>query len=310
MKYLKGYLVKPLKVKDGNVVFTDDGTTEIMPSQVSCEAYGYTWNKSSSTCMIRGYESGVIQLNKKFTEAANTMGGNRNKLGGFVSNSAVYGSNNRFEGGNKNIIINGNKNLVKSNVFDSAIISGSSNTLTEDVNNSTVISGVGAVSIRDNETVIGGFYHDGIEKTNSTLNPFTTQISLFAMQSFIAISSTPQSEISPLKTQDGNDYIKLHPNSFVRFKAECIVSGSTVGDTSCGTMVGQIAVDSSGAATINGQEYINDTNQGGKGNRTFYLEIVNNNLRFVTSASSSTDNTVSASVHLTECIHNVGFAIV
>mgnify|MGYP003640665159 CR=1 FL=1 len=309
MKYKIGYQVKPLRVSDGHVTFTD-GTNEIPASQKSCEAYGYKWDSSNSTCVITTNGSGAIALNKKVTEASNTIGGSKNKIGGFVSSSVVYGTQNRFEGNNKNIIINGNNNLVKSGVFDSSILSGSNNTVGSDVNNSTIISGVGAVSIRDNETVIGGFYHDGIEKTNSTLNPFTTQTSLFNMQSFIAISATPNSEISPLETQDGNNYIKLHPNSFVRFKAECLVSGATVGDTSCGTMVGQVAVDSSGVASINGQEYINDTNQGGKGNRTFYLEIVDDNLRFVTSASSATDNTVSASVHLTECIHNVGFAII
>tara|TARA_R110002072_G_scaffold12633_1_gene54260 strand:- start:2674 stop:3603 length:930 start_codon:yes stop_codon:yes gene_type:complete len=309
MKYKKGYQVKPSRIEDGNVTFTD-GTNEVPASQRTCEAYGYKWDAANSTCVIATYGSGMVALTKKLNESDNTIKGTRNKIGGHVSNSAIYGSKNFFEGSNRNMFVNGNNNLVESGVFDSSIVSGSNNTLTEEVTNSTIISGVGAVSIRDNETVIGGFYHDGIEKTNSTLNPFTTQTSLFNMQSFIAISATPNSEISPLETQDGNNYIKLHPNSFVRFKAECLVSGATVGDTSCGTMVGQVAVDSSGVASINGQEYINDTNQGGKGNRTFYLEIVDDNLRFVTSASSATDNTVSASVHLTECIHNVGFAII
>jgi hypothetical protein len=298
MKYLKGYLVKPLKVKDGNVVFTDDGTTEIMPSQVSCEAYGYTWNKSSSTCMIRGYESGVIQLNKKFTNAANTMGGSRNKLGGFVSNSAVYGSNNRFEGGNKNIIINGNKNLVKSNVFDSAIISGSSNTLTEDVNNSTVISGVGAVSIRDNETVIGGFYNEGSSLFGDAPS-FTTQVSKFVMQTTVEDAFTVKH-----LTIAGLDYIPTHPNSRIFLK----VTGMVVGDNgnleqTATLQHATIYVNDNGVAGMVEAKYESVLNTNATiTTNSIYTAIVNDKLSICIIGSAIQKLVAVASIEMTELI--------
>ena len=86
MNFKKGHQTKPLKVVDGNVTFTD-GTNEIPPSQVSCEAYGYTWDATSSSCFINNYSTGVAALNKKVTEASNTIGGTKNKIGGYVSSS-------------------------------------------------------------------------------------------------------------------------------------------------------------------------------------------------------------------------------
>ena len=47
MKYKIGYQVKPLRVSDGHVTFTD-GTNEVPASQKSCEAYGYKWDSSNS----------------------------------------------------------------------------------------------------------------------------------------------------------------------------------------------------------------------------------------------------------------------
>ena len=207
MNYKKGYTIKPLKSDEGVIIFTD-GTNEIKPSQKSCLAYGYKWDAANGTCIIN--QKLRVNVAKKINNSYNNILGRANRLGGAVDNSVVAGEGNKLEGNNKNIIINGNNNLVKAGVFNSSIISGDQNTLYSGVNNSTVISGVGAVSIRDNETVIGGFYHNGIARTDFSLNPFTTQTSLFNMQSFIALSASPTSEISPLKTQEGNDYIKLH----------------------------------------------------------------------------------------------------
>jgi hypothetical protein len=48
MDYKKGFTVKPKNIlNSGEVIFTD-GTNEIIPNQVTCEAYGYTYNSSIS----------------------------------------------------------------------------------------------------------------------------------------------------------------------------------------------------------------------------------------------------------------------
>ena len=39
MNYKKGYKIKPLRSEDGVMIYTD-GTTEMMPSERSCVAYG------------------------------------------------------------------------------------------------------------------------------------------------------------------------------------------------------------------------------------------------------------------------------
>ena len=44
MEYKKGFNVKPKEVNaDGSVTFTD-GTNNVVPSQLACEAYGYKYN--------------------------------------------------------------------------------------------------------------------------------------------------------------------------------------------------------------------------------------------------------------------------
>jgi hypothetical protein len=305
MKYLKGYQVKPLKTENGHVTFTD-GSAEIMPSQVSCEAYGYIWNKANSTCMIRGYESGVIQLNKKFTEVSNTMGGTRNKIGGFVSNSAVYGSNNRFEGGNKNIVINGNKNLVKSNVFDSAIISGSNNTIGSDVNNSTIISGVGATSIRDNETVIGGFYKGGLEDANGDAQSFTTQVTKFTMQTSLSASTI----LHDLFSANGEQFIRVQKNSFIIFRAECMITGNGIFKNSSGTLNANVSVGSNGTPLIVGSSFDFGNNSSSTyGDHLFYLSNTSSGLRLRTRGIASETVIIAAAVTLTEIIHDPSIVI-
>ena len=288
MKYKKGYLVKPKKIVNGHVIFTD-GTNEIPASQKTCEAYGYKWNKANSTCVIPTYGSGLIALSRKSNASANTIKGTNNKLQGHVNNSAVYGSSNTFEGNNKNVLVNGNNNLVASSVFDSSIISGSNNTITEDVNNSTILSGVGALSIRDSETVVGGFKTTGLADTVGGGNNFSTQYTSFNMQS---ISTS------------------THTNSFLKLKIECMVSGDVVSSTSSGNLTAQVSVGSNGVPVITAQSFLHDTTQGSKGNRSFFLTVVSNELVISGQAFSNENSLMSAHVDIMEIIHESGVSIV
>ena len=307
MKYRKGYLVKPKKVKNGHVIFTD-GTNEIPASQKTCEGYGYKWNKANSTCVIQSFGGGLIDLNKTLNTSKNTVKGTNNKLEGSVSNSAVFGSSNRFEGNNKNILINGNNNLVESRVFDSSIISGSNNTLTDDVNNSTIVSGVGALAIRDNETVVGGFFTSGFDRVQeATLIPsdFTTQSTSFHMQKFVpSIAGTRASFITPLATANGEEFIRVHPNSFLRIKVECMSSTNIGSETSAGTLVAQVSVNGLGVATVNSSSFTNDSTQGGLGDRTFLLQIDSDQLVLKGQSFTDENSTITAHVQVFETIHH------
>ena len=51
MDYLKGYTIKPYKVlRTGRVAFTDGTNNNLSANQQTCEAYGYTYDRSSGTC--------------------------------------------------------------------------------------------------------------------------------------------------------------------------------------------------------------------------------------------------------------------
>ena len=52
MEYLTGYTVKPYQISAlGQVVFTDGRETNLSVNQVTCEAYGHTYDQASGTCM-------------------------------------------------------------------------------------------------------------------------------------------------------------------------------------------------------------------------------------------------------------------
>ena len=44
--FLTGFAVKPLSVSAIGVVSFTNGTREVTPNQLQCEAYGYTYNNS------------------------------------------------------------------------------------------------------------------------------------------------------------------------------------------------------------------------------------------------------------------------
>jgi hypothetical protein len=196
-------------------------------------------------------------------------------------------------------------------VFDSSIISGSNNALTDNVNNSTILSGVGALSIRDSETVVGGFKTTGLADTVGGGNNFSTQYTSFNMQS---ISTSTDGSVSSLlvslKTQSDESFIRTHTNSFLKLKIECMVSGDAVSSTSSGNLTAQVSVGSNGVPVITAQSFLHDTNQGSKGNRSFFLTVVSNELVISGQAFSNENSLMSAHVDIMEIIHESGVSIV
>ena len=67
MEFRKGFKIKPKEVaSDGRVKFTD-GTNDIVPDQISCEAYGYKFDNSTGTCYAF---KNKIQLEEQLKEDA------------------------------------------------------------------------------------------------------------------------------------------------------------------------------------------------------------------------------------------------
>jgi len=153
MEYLTGYTIKPHRVTAiGEVLFTDGTNTDISPNQQQCQAYGYTYDRSSGTCRAFRYNT---TLNR-------TLSNINNKFNG-AGNSTQLGSN--------TIQINGTNNTTKG-LNNNCFISGSNNTIANGVSNATVV-GSNGTALNDGEFVIGSA--DGIGQTSTFfLNGTTT----------------------------------------------------------------------------------------------------------------------------------------
>ena len=69
MDFLTGYTVKPYEVRGtGEVLFTDGTNNSLMVNQVACEAYGYTYDPDTGSCMAFRYNT---NLNRTFRNVNN-----------------------------------------------------------------------------------------------------------------------------------------------------------------------------------------------------------------------------------------------
>ena len=159
--YLKGYDVKPLLTSPIGVVTFTDGTNEITPNQLQCEAYGYTYNQADGTCSTFRYNT---NLNRSFSNLNNKFQGAGNTAETGTNNTYIIGENNTVRGLSRNNIIVGNENEIANGV-----------------NNASVFGNYG-IAERDGEVVIGGggFSGAGVGKAQSstiTLTGTTTNAS-------------------------------------------------------------------------------------------------------------------------------------
>jgi len=133
--YLTGFTVKPSSVSIlGDVTFTD-GTNELTPNQLQCEAYGYTYNKASGTCSTFRFNTNLNEV------VAN-------------ENNRTYGTGNSTETGTNNTLVMGENNTVKG-LSRNSIITGNQNEIANGINNANV-SGTLGEATADNSIVIGG----------------------------------------------------------------------------------------------------------------------------------------------------------
>ena len=141
--YIKGFDVKPERTDAlGTVIFTD-GTNEVTPNQIQCEAYGYTYDEDSGTCSAYKYN---LNLNKSFSNSSNFIKGARNTTQSGTNNTIIMGESNIVAGFSTNNVIVGSNNEIKSGV-----------------SNASVFGNYG-VAERDGEVVIGGGGFSGAGK--------------------------------------------------------------------------------------------------------------------------------------------------
>ena len=202
MEYKKGHKIKPKEtLENGRVIFTD-GTDDVYPNQISCEAYGYKWNKGNNTCSA--FPSN-FKINKLFKNTTNTITG-KHDIAGATENIFVSGQKNTIKGQNKNLLI-----------------SGSGHEVDNEISNASILGGIKGKLIRRGEVVIGG---GGFANTTGE-----TQMSFVQCSNKTTDATATKLRLQYITDDDAKDYINVQKNSLVGLEAHilAIVTGGSSG---------------------------------------------------------------------------------
>ena len=224
--YLTGYTIKPSQTSiTGEVFFTDGTNTDIVPNQVTCEAYGYTYDKTSRTCRAYTYNT---NLERNISNI----------------NNKNNGSGNTTELGSNTIQINGTLNATKG-FNNNCLINGSDNEIANGVNNSTVL-GVGGKSESQGEFVIGGGHNAIVDESG------LTKVTAYAdrKMSVVNLSGITTDNTATTLTVNGDqtNFINVKNNSVLGFeiyitRLEIAGSSATVGNYSYRNIKGVVRID-------------------------------------------------------------------
>lgn len=184
MEFKKDFKIKPKEVRqDGTVLFTD-GTNDVLPNQLACEAYGYKYDTATGSCVSF---KPTLQLDQQLKEPSNTIKGVNNKTNKGTSRSIISGTLNTTKGFNEN-----------------CFISGVGNTINNGINNATVIGAYGK-AIRQGEFVRGGGASNKANEPQSSIVQLTC--------------NTTDATTTNMKVLDLTDeFINLQNNSILGFE--------------------------------------------------------------------------------------------
>ena len=181
MEFKKDFKIKPKEVSPSGLVIFTDGTNDVVPNQLACEAYGYKYDTLTGTCISFIPTS---KLDEQLKEPSNTIKGVSNTTDKGTSRSIINGTLNTTKGFNEN-----------------CLISGRNNTINNGINNATVIGSYGK-ALRQGEFVQGG---GGSSKVNE---PQRSVIQLTC--------NTTDNTTTNMKVLDLDDeYINLQNNSIL-----------------------------------------------------------------------------------------------
>ena len=158
--YLTGFDVKPLSTSSLGVVTFTDGRNAVIPNQLQCEAYGYTYNKADGTCSIFRFNT---NLDRNFNSINNKVEGTGNSTETGTNNTYVIGENNTVRGLSRNNIVVGSNNEIANGV-NNANVYGTLGEATAD--NSIVLGGNVAADLLGERQSIQVIY--GTQTTNGT----------------------------------------------------------------------------------------------------------------------------------------------
>jgi len=195
--YLTGFDVKPLTTSAIGIVTFTDGTNEIIPNQLQCEAYGYTYNEADGTCSIFRFNT---NLDRSFSNESNKLQGAGNTTETGTSNTYIIGENNAVKGLSRNNIVVGNNNEIANGV-----------------NNVNVYGTLGEATA-DNSIVLGG------NASGDNLGERQTMTFMYGKK------TTDNSTVDAFLNNTTDSYFVVPENTAIYFQSETLavrVGGSS-----------------------------------------------------------------------------------
>lgn len=180
--YLTGLAVKPATINNLGVVSFTDGTREVTPNQLQCEAYGYTYDSGSGTCRAFNYSSnlGIGIINE-----TNNLQGSGNTTATGTNNSYLIGENNTIRGNSRNNIVVGSNNQIN-NAINNGNVFGTLGEGTAD--NSIVLGGnAGGDNLGERQSITVMFGRTTTDGSNTTSYMNNTTDSFFPVPTNTAI---------------------------------------------------------------------------------------------------------------------------
>jgi len=259
--YLSGFDVKPSSTSVLGVVTFTDGTNDITPNQLQCEAYGYTYDKASGTCSTFRFNT---NLNRSFSNESNKLQGTNNTTETGTNNTYIIGENNTVKGLSRNNIVVGNQNEIANGV-----------------NNASVYGTFGEATA-DNSIVLGG------NSGSDTLGKRQ------AIQLIYGTQTTDGIVIESYLNGISGSYFVVPENTAIMFEADILavrVGGTgagAVGDFKSWIETG-VVINKSGTLTVD-SSIISHSNSGSTGGWDAVSTVSGTN--YIISVEGATDKTI------------------
>jgi|TARA_R110000824_G_scaffold13966_4_gene60037 hypothetical protein len=205
MGFRKGYTIKPKLITSfGQVIFTD-GTNDCAANQSTCEAYGYTYNRSRGVCQAYVPQSADLVASSTI-DLQNSRSGVQNEVGqGSFFND-----------------LNGVRNEVKTSVQNS-LICGADNVIEDEIWNASVKGEYGKV-LRQGEHMYGGGNPAFPALTEPPYGKGYFQASTIQL-----MAETSDETLTPMLVM-GRGNIVLQPNSLITFEISVNVLEKATGN--------------------------------------------------------------------------------
>ena len=228
--FMTGFDVKPKSISPSGTVLFTDGSEDVTPNQLECEAYGYTYNRDLGTCSTFRLSTNLPM--------------NIDNIGNFIK-----GGQNTTEIGTNNNLIIGENNTVRS-ISRNNLIVGAENEISNNINNSTVL-GLNGQAKTQAEFVIGG----GIESLSDSTDAATFVSKRKKSVIELAGVTIDNTATNLTVSGDGSSFINAEINSIIGFdiyitRLELGGSAGTAGNYSYRNIRGAVKIDNSRTMTF------------------------------------------------------------